>query len=56
MIAGGTDAQVIQKSRAGVRVATLSAALRYIHSPSSVVSIDDIEQIYRLLLSYLQTL
>ena len=40
-IAGGNDARTIQRSRAGVRVAALSAAVRYLHAPASVGSIGD---------------
>ena len=47
-IAGGTDARTIQRSRGGVRVAGLAAAVRYIHSPSSVASIADCEDLVRL--------
>ena len=35
-ISGGTDASAIQKSRSGVRVAGISAAVRYLHAPNSV--------------------
>ncbi|MDR1668710.1 MAG: M42 family metallopeptidase [Oscillospiraceae bacterium] len=47
-VAGGTDAGAIQRSRSGVPVAGLSAAVRYIHSPVSVVSPEDIENQYKL--------
>lgn len=47
-ISGGTDAQAIQRSRAGVRVAAISAALRYIHSPSSVGVIRDFDNMLKL--------
>lgn len=47
-LAGGTDAQAIQRSKGGVRVAGISAAVRYLHSPSSVASIDDFENILAL--------
>lgn len=55
-ISGGTDAKAIQTSRDGVRVAAISAAVRYIHSPSSVAYIEDIENIYRLIRLYIETL
>lgn len=42
-IAGGNDARTIQRSKAGVRVAAMSAAVRYLHAPSSVGSIADFE-------------
>ncbi len=47
-IAGGTDASVIQRSGRGTAVAALSAAVRYIHSPSSTASIKDLENILKL--------
>ena len=42
MIAGGTDASAIQRSRQGVRVLGMAAPLRSIHSPASVGKISDI--------------
>ena len=48
MIAGGTDASAIQRSRGGVPVVGLAAALRNIHSPACVGSIEDFEGVYRL--------
>lgn len=47
-IAGGNDASVFQRSREGVRTATISAAVRYLHAPASVASLNDIEDILRL--------
>lgn len=47
-IAGGNDARTIQRSRAGVRVAALSAAVRYLHAPASVGSVEDFENLLRL--------
>lgn len=47
-ISGGTDARTIQRSREGVRVAAISAAVRYLHTPSSVASIADFDQILSL--------
>ncbi len=48
MIAGGTDAGNIQRSRGGVPVVGLAAALRNIHSPACVGSIEDFEGMYKL--------
>lgn len=48
MIAGGTDASTIQRSRTGVRVIGLAAALRNIHSPSSVGAMADFEYMLKL--------
>lgn len=42
-IAGGNDASAIQRSKEGVRVASISAPVRYIHTPSSVASVGDID-------------
>ncbi|MBR1781323.1 MAG: M42 family peptidase [Oscillospiraceae bacterium] len=54
MVAGGTDARTIQRSRAGVRVTGLSDAVRYIHSPSSVAAISDLDSILKLARLFLQ--
>lgn len=48
MISGGTDAGAIQRSKGGVQVAAISAAVRYLHTPSSVVSLEDCRQILSL--------
>ncbi|MBQ5671653.1 MAG: M20/M25/M40 family metallo-hydrolase [Oscillospiraceae bacterium] len=48
MIAGGTDACNIQRSRVGVPVVGIAAALRNIHSPACVGSIADFEAVYQL--------
>lgn len=56
MIAGGTDARTIQRSRSGVRVAGLAAAVRNIHSPSSVAAIADFEPLLNLSRLFLQAI
>ncbi|MDO4749705.1 MAG: M42 family metallopeptidase [Eubacteriales bacterium] len=48
MIAGGTDASGIQRSRGGVRTLALSVAMRNIHSPACVASVEDLENLPRL--------
>lgn len=48
LIAGGNDAKAIQRTREGVRVCAVSAAARYLHAPSTVVSVDDCKNILRL--------
>ena len=48
LIAGGTDAGVIHKTARGVRTTSISAPVRYIHSPSSVVCISDVEDMLKL--------
>ncbi len=40
---GGTDGGIIQRSRGGVRSASVSIPCRYIHSPFSVMRMDDFE-------------
>ena len=47
-IAGGNDARSIQRSKAGVRVAVVSAAVRYLHAPASVGSVADFENMLKL--------
>ena len=47
-IAGGNDARTIQRTKAGVRVAAISAAVRYLHAPASVGSMADFENILKL--------
>lgn len=47
-IAGGNDARTIQRSKAGVRVAAMSAAVRYLHAPASVGNVADFEHMLRL--------
>lgn len=46
IISGGNDSRNIQISASGCRVALLSAASRYIHSPADVVHYDDLDAIY----------
>jgi len=53
-ISGGTDASAFQRGASGARVAAVSAAVRYIHSPSCVGSTADFENIYRLVRAYLE--
>ena len=45
---GGTDAGAIQRSCAGVKTAVLAVPCRYIHSPVSVMNIEDSESVYKL--------
>ena len=55
-IAGGNDARTIQRSKAGVRVAALSAAVRYLHAPASVGCISDFENMRKLTRAFLDHL
>lgn len=47
-VAGGNDAGVIQRSREGVRTVVMSAAVRYLHAPSTVASVRDFDYILKL--------
>jgi endoglucanase len=46
---GTTDASVIQLTRAGVPVGCLSIPCRYVHFPSEMVDLDDVENAVKLL-------
>ncbi|HSV74624.1 MAG TPA: M42 family metallopeptidase [Chthonomonadales bacterium] len=48
----GTDANAIQLSRAGVATGVLSVPLRYMHTPSEVMHLDDIDNTARLLAAF----
>lgn len=48
MVAGGNDARAIQRSREGVRTVVMSAAVRYLHAPSTVACVRDFEHIHKL--------
>jgi len=50
---GGTDAGSIQRSQAGVPVATLSVPCRYVHTVNEMVSRKDLEAAINLLSSFL---
>ena len=47
-IAGGNDARTIQRTKKGVRVAAMSAAVRYLHAPASVGSTEDFSNMLKL--------
>jgi len=55
-IAGGNDARTIQRSKKGVRVAAMSAAVRYLHAPVSVGSMEDFQNMERLTMLFLNDL
>ena len=52
---GGTDAGAIHKALSGCIAGGISVPCRYIHSPSSVASIRDFENAYKLADSFLKT-
>ena len=55
-IAGGNDARTIQRTKSGVRVAAISAAVRYLHAPASVGSMKDFEDMKQLVALFLNDL
>ena len=55
-LSGGTDAHAVQRTKAGVRVAGISAAVRYLHAPSSVCNISDTKQMLALARLFIQAL
>lgn len=48
----GTDANAIQLTRAGVAAGLVSIPLRYMHTPSEVVSLEDVANTARLLAAF----
>lgn len=56
MIAGGTDAGVVQRSRAGVAAAAVAMPVRSLHSPGSVGCMRDYDAMARLTSLFLEDL
>ena len=52
-LSGGTDAQAIQRTKEGIRVCGISAAVRYLHTPSSVCAISDMDHMLTLARAFL---
>ena len=50
---GGTDARAIQLTRAGVPAGCLSIPCRYVHSPSEMVDLGDVQNAVKLLVALL---
>ena len=55
-LSGGTDAKAMQRTKSGVRVTGISAAVRYLHAPASVASLKDMEHIYALCKALIESL
>ncbi|MCJ7432566.1 MAG: M20/M25/M40 family metallo-hydrolase [Anaerolineales bacterium] len=55
LLTGTTDAYKMQTARAGVPVGCISIPIRYVHSPSEMVDLDDIENCIRLLVALLRS-
>ena len=52
----GTDANAMQLSRAGVATGLVSVPLRYMHTPSEIISLDVADQVADLLAAFAQRL
>jgi endoglucanase len=52
----GTDANAIQLSRAGVAAGLVSVALRYMHTPVEILSLDDLDNAAKLLTAFVLAL
>jgi endoglucanase len=48
----GTDARALQVGRAGVATGLISVPLRYMHTPSEVVDLEDVEACVKLLVAF----
>lgn len=53
LVGGTTDAAAMQLSRAGVPVGCISIPCRYVHSPSEMVDVNDVENAIRLVVALL---
>jgi endoglucanase len=51
-----TDARVVQSSRGGVATGLLSVPLRYMHTPSEVMCLDDVQSTIDLACAYCRRL
>ena len=54
-VSGGNDGGAIQRAREGIPVVVLSVPCRYIHSPSTVVKLSDVEAQFELCRALLKT-
>ena len=52
----GTDARAIQVGRAGVATGLVCVPLRYMHTPSEMVDLADVEHCVQLLVAFAQSL
>jgi endoglucanase len=52
----GTDARAIQTGRGGVATGLVSIPLRYMHTPSEVVDLEDVERCVKLLVQFARNL
>jgi putative aminopeptidase FrvX len=54
LLMGSTDASAIQTSRSGVPTGCVSIPCRYVHTPSEMVDLNDVENAVKLLVSLLE--
>ena len=52
----GTDARSIQISKSGVPTGLIGIPLRYMHTPSEVIDLNDLEAVVKLLVSFANSL
>ena len=52
LLCGGTDTSALQMARAGVQAGAVSIPTRYIHSPSELCAVSDVEDAAKLLAQY----
>ena len=52
----GTDANAIQLSRGGKAAALVSVALRYMHTPTEVLALEDVENTAKMLAAFVRRL
>lgn len=52
----GTDARAIQMGRGGVATGLVSIPLRYMHTPSEVIDLEDVERCVQLLVTFTRAL
>ncbi len=52
----GTDANVIQLTKAGVATGLVSVPLRYMHSPVEILQIDDMDNAVKLIMEFIYSL
>lgn len=53
-ISGGNDSSAIQRTKEGVRVAAMSAPVRYLHAPSSVACVQDFDHMHALAKKFIE--
>lgn len=54
LIMGSTDARAMQVTRAGIPVGSVGIPVRYVHSPSEMVDMDDVQNAVKLVVALLR--